>query len=200
MGMPTLFLWQKGAGGMGGKLRLEQDRQLVYESVPADCAHTLVSAGIPKCSSNLSVYLQQGGGMDTASGSNDFTIGHAVIDADHAIIMDIIQQIHEGVLKNSKSNVMSTLFTHLFDYSAMHFLREELLMEKINCPLRKEHFSEHIKLMDDLKAVRRMYEEGSEIVGGVADHVCDLFATHIRMVDVHLKSYIAALGSNERYM
>ena len=138
--------------------------------------------------------------MDNVMVPGDFRIGDPVIDAEHAIIMGIIDQIHNGVAENCDPKAISTLLTHLFDYSAMHFLREELLMEKINAPLRKEHFNNHIKLMEDLKAARKMYETGEAVGGSVADNISQLFANHILTVDIYLKAYIDALGSTERYM
>ena len=70
--------------------------------------------------------------MDFVTWTNEFKVGVPFIDADHQILVDLINQANACIDKREETATMASVLGILFDYTEYHFSREEKLMELSN--------------------------------------------------------------------
>ena len=126
----------------------------------------------------------------TMSWSDDLLIGDPGIDSDHREIVAIIVSIQKEIDNEFDRVRVALTLNKLFTFSALHFVREEKLMNNINYHLRQTHFDEHISIIAKMNEMRNIFERDGAVDIDVANKLCILFFSHIRQFDAPLRDYI----------
>ena len=67
--------------------------------------------------------------MDFVTWTNAYKVGVPFVDADHRILVDLINQANACIDKRAESATLASVLGTLFEYTEYHFSREEKLME-----------------------------------------------------------------------
>lgn len=91
-----------------------------------------------------------------------FSVGHAVLDADHRKLIDILNQIYDAWQENSCSLELGRLFDELLDYTDGHFSREESKLSARDYANLDHHHAAHERLRELVMAFRSRHLAGQQ--------------------------------------
>jgi hemerythrin len=86
--------------------------------------------------------------------------GHAEIDSQHKVIVDLLNQVHSAALGSEQLD--GDLLLRLKRFVESHFYREEELMKESAFPALNEHKAAHGKLLKDLNNLIRSFQDGTQ--------------------------------------
>lgn len=107
-------------------------------------------------------------------------IGHALIDAQHKSLVDLINRLHAGRATGMEEEGLRLVLMDLYKYTLFHFGQEESLMRQAGYPELAGHKAEHdafVARLDQLAARARAGDEhlGADtfnwLVGWLLDHI-----------------------------
>lgn len=93
--------------------------------------------------------------------SRDYQLGHAVIDAEHRRLFDLINDFHYLFLASRDTREVLRLLNALVLYSETHFRHEEQLMSEADYPELAAHRDIHARLFETIFALQEKFEAGA---------------------------------------
>jgi hemerythrin len=126
--------------------------------------------------------------------SGAYNIGLPSIDGEHAELMDLINQIHEGLHAHASQDELKKLFQRLTDCASTHFWREEMQFVETGYPDAAIHTHKHEHLMMILSCFQSGVDRTGRAVS-VEDQLGflrDWLLDHIDNEDRQLGNYLAA--------
>lgn len=94
--------------------------------------------------------------------SDKFSVGNEVIDRDHMVLVDLIDQLHEASVGGKADAVVGTVLSALVDYTRTHFDREEKMMADAGYPDLANHKQVHQKLRRQVEEVYDRHLAGED--------------------------------------
>lgn len=120
--------------------------------------------------------------------SNELSVGIEEIDAQHKVLVDLLNQIHEAIQQRQGAEATSEIIERLGEYTRIHFAVEESLMRILHYPDYERHKEEHDRLIEQLSGFRAKLESGKGSVSFELAHFLKVWLTkHIMETD---KGYI----------
>lgn len=95
--------------------------------------------------------------MTFVTWSSEFETGIPFIDADHKLLVNLINQAHTCIKQQEETSVLSSVFTALFDYTEYHFSREEKMMELADYEGVTGHKKAHRYLAQQVADLERIF-------------------------------------------
>ncbi len=92
--------------------------------------------------------------------SPSFSVGNAMLDADHRKLIDILNQIYDAWTEHSTSLELEQLFDELMDYTDHHFSREESKLLSRDYENLDKHHAAHERLRELVHAFRSRHLAG----------------------------------------
>ncbi|MCB1766851.1 MAG: hemerythrin family protein, partial [Candidatus Competibacteraceae bacterium] len=86
--------------------------------------------------------------------SNALSIGIEEIDAQHKVLVDLLNQVHEAIQQRHGVEVTNEIVEQLGEYTRIHFAVEESLMRILHYPEYERHKDEHDRLIEQLNGFR----------------------------------------------
>ncbi|MEO5371921.1 MAG: hemerythrin family protein [Magnetococcus sp. DMHC-1] len=86
-----------------------------------------------------------------------FSLGHPDIDAQHAVLFAIYDQIGHILGNPSENFAMDFIFSGLRTYARTHFKFEEILMDRVNHLDRTLHANEHRRLENQVADIAERF-------------------------------------------
>ena len=124
--------------------------------------------------------------------SDEIAIGHPMIDQDHRILLELINQINNPENAKDMAAVRFVL-DELVNYTHFHFKREEDLMVKAGYPDLEQHQEVHAKMIDVLKALQQRFDQQSESIGSeLSEFLNGWLVSHIMHTDKAYCPYVLA--------
>jgi len=123
-------------------------------------------------------------------------IGHAIIDADHKHLIDIINRFEASPDLAHAEKAARDLFQHAHN----HFGREEQIQKASAYPLCTLHRIEHEELLNKLKTLIRHHfiectpTDVETVVAEMRDLIREWFVDHVLYTDLKMKPYIDAMA------
>lgn len=102
--------------------------------------------------------------MSMLTWNEAFSVGSAMIDSDHRILINLLNQLHEAMETGQSREVLGSVVNVLAEYVEHHFQREEALMERIGYPDCAEHRNNHRQLTDMVRQIRDRWMKGERQV------------------------------------
>jgi len=93
---------------------------------------------------------------------DSYSVGVAQIDNDHKLLVSLINQLGAAVEEGQSGDVVGSVLNVVIEYTASHFGREELLMEKGGYPGLAAHKAEHAKLTARVRDIVARYNGGTD--------------------------------------
>jgi hemerythrin-like metal-binding protein len=121
--------------------------------------------------------------------SDLFSVGNELIDEDHKILINRMNQLHAAVLTCGHEQIRQAL-TALDQHARAHFAREETLMEKSSFPDEAIHRDAHLHLLHALEM------HTGKILGGKAGQAEEIFQTLKNWVQEHIVTLDRSLATH----
>jgi hemerythrin-like metal-binding protein len=123
------------------------------------------------------------------------TVGVAKLDRQHQGLFDIMNQLHEGMLRGRGSDVLGSAITNLTQYTKVHFGEEESLLRSHGYPRLAEHLKMHETFRNKLAELDGHFKAGTAAIAvSTIDFLRDWLARHILAVDAEYKEFLNAKG------
>lgn len=97
--------------------------------------------------------------------SDELSVGIFEIDAQHQILVDLLNEIHEAIREGRTVEATKGIVNRLDEYTRVHFAVEECLMRILNYPEYERHKEEHDKLIVQLTDLHGKLEKGKGAIG-----------------------------------
>lgn len=92
--------------------------------------------------------------MAALAWSEAYGVGNAMLDSDHRILINLLNQLHDAAETGQSREVVGTVVNVLAEYTEHHFRREEGLLAAAGYPRLEEHRAAHRELEDKVRALR----------------------------------------------
>ena len=127
--------------------------------------------------------------------SNELSVGIEEIDAQHKVLVDLLNQIHEAIQQRRGAEVTNQILERLGEYTRIHFAVEESLMRIMHYPEYERHKVEHDKLIAQLNSFRTKLVSGKTSISFDLAHFLKLWLTkHIMETDKYYVPYFLGQG------
>jgi hemerythrin len=126
----------------------------------------------------------------------EYSVGVPIIDEQHKIIFQQINQLYDAVEKEDLSKALKHAFSILEEYEMTHFNMEEELMNKMDFPGLREHKQHHEQFKRQIREIMLEYENGSLIQFAVLlDFLKRWWEEHIITEDQQYAPYAKNISS-----
>lgn len=131
--------------------------------------------------------------------SDELSVGIEEIDAQHRVLVDLINEMHEAIHQRQGSKVVQDVLDKLVDYTRIHFAVEESLMRILNYPGYEEHKEQHEELMQHVYDLQEKVATGKTSIGFELMHFLKIWLTkHIMETDKEYTPYFLAAGAKPK--
>lgn len=123
---------------------------------------------------------------------SDFSVGVDRLDADHIVLISLINHIHEVGQSASDETAMARILEVLIEQARTHFRREEELLEKWDYPDLDAHIKHHQILMEQLKELHQecLRYHGAETIEEIIKLLGLWLEEHILKVDKRYRPFL----------
>ncbi len=83
-----------------------------------------------------------------------FTLGIPMVDAQHQMYFDMLNQLYEGVVKGAEASALARAHADIRSYAAKHFADEEHFLSAVGYPHLAEHACQHRKFLERVEAAQ----------------------------------------------
>lgn len=123
--------------------------------------------------------------MEKLKWNNIYETGIDVIDFQHKILIERINDLIELLNKNETQENLFPLFIFLEDYTNYHFDTEEQFFNSFNYTEKEKHLEEHEEFKEKIKNLKLKYNEDLEkIDDNLLDFLIDWLTNHIVGTDM----------------
>lgn len=122
--------------------------------------------------------------------ADDMVIDGGVIDRDHRLLVDLVNELHTATSQGAGRTVVASILQRTVDSTREHLAREEELMARMGFPNLEMHKQGHQAFMESLHHLQRRLENGSITVASQLSSVMrDWLSLHIRRNDKELLKF-----------
>ena len=118
--------------------------------------------------------------------SDALNTGNRAIDVQHKYLVDIINELAEAIETGSATQNIKKIIHLLQYYTEWHFGREELCMDRFQCPVAAANKAAHGTFIETFLAFRKEYETSGgneDIAMRMYKTLTDWLVSHIMKVD-----------------
>ena len=124
--------------------------------------------------------------------TNDYSVGVEALDADHIMIVSLMNHIDDLKQDGSEEEAVGTVVKVLLDVAHSHFRREEGFLKKYDYPEFERHWHEHRVLEEQLEELRAAYARTPD--PDISQEILELLnfwlVEHILRVDMRYKGFL----------
>ena len=135
-----------------------------------------------------------------------YSIGVPEADEDHRQLIELINELHEAVVRDRHSDTIGaavdeletvlSVLDELLAYGAQHFQVEEDLMLRFAYPDYEKHKEAHAVLADTVQTYRREFDEGEAVVSmEIVRFLKTWLEAHILDMDRKLGDFLKQRGA-----
>ncbi len=122
-------------------------------------------------------------------------VGVAQIDAQHAALIDLVNQLHQAMGRGDDRDTLDSIISELIEHTQAHFAYEEQLMAETEYPLYQSHKAAHEKLLQHISALAAQFRGGDLLLSFAVMMDLKAWATiHIERSDLPLGVYLSEKG------
>ncbi|MBE9504341.1 MAG: hemerythrin family protein [Proteobacteria bacterium] len=96
--------------------------------------------------------------------SDRFSVKNEKMDDQHKRWIEIINSLHESLMKSSGMETLEKVFQDVLDYTAFHFYEEEKLLEEMNYPHLYDHKVIHENFKEKMEKLKDEFMSGGIIL------------------------------------
>jgi hemerythrin len=131
--------------------------------------------------------------------SDDLSVGVEEIDAQHKVLVGLVNEMHEAIHKRHGSDVVREILGKLADYTRIHFAVEESLMRILGYPGYEEHKAQHEELLHHVVELTQKVDAGKTAIGFELMHFLKVWLTkHIMESDKQYSDHFLSAGATPK--
>jgi hemerythrin len=96
--------------------------------------------------------------MDWIGWDERYATGHAGMDHGHKKLMDLINQLADGMENDESKESCSNILAQFIEQASIHFAHEEQLMDRLQYPRAAEHKAVHATMLNDVLGFKASYD------------------------------------------
>ena len=96
--------------------------------------------------------------MDWIGWDERYATGHAGMDHGHRQLMELINQLADGMENNESKEFCSNTLAQFIEQASIHFGHEEQLMDRLQYPKAAEHKKVHATMLSDVLGFKASYD------------------------------------------
>ena len=115
--------------------------------------------------------------------------GVKLVDIQHKYLIHIINELAEAIEMGAAGSAVGRMIVLLKEYTVWHFGREELCMDRFQCPAADGNKNAHALFIKTFEAYQKEFREhggGEEIALRMHRTLTDWFVGHIKGTDTQL--------------
>ncbi len=116
--------------------------------------------------------------------------GVKLVDVQHKYLIDIINELAEAIEQDKAASTIGEILNLLQYYTEWHFEREELCMNRYQCPVAAANENAHGQFIETVKAYREEYRR----IGGTGDIALRIYKTLTEWLVKHIQGVDCQLG------
>lgn len=89
--------------------------------------------------------------------SKEYSVNHAIIDYDHQMLINIINQLQASIDQKATRQRVGGIIESLVKYIETHFAREEQIMRDCNFDDFEAHVAKHREIEKTVRDIQMMY-------------------------------------------
>ncbi|HWT64510.1 MAG TPA: bacteriohemerythrin [Terracidiphilus sp.] len=122
------------------------------------------------------------------------SVGVKALDDDHKKLVDMINELLDGILKNRRQETLHKVLDNLIQYTRLHFAREESYFVRTGYPNAAQHIQQHRALVQQVTGLQARLKAGDSSLLSLElmNFLKNWLTRHIMDED---KSYSAHLNS-----
>lgn len=101
--------------------------------------------------------------MTLLTWNHNCAVGVRAMDDQHGILMDTMNDLRQALVRGCGREQLSELLDQLIEFTRMHFLSEEQLMEQCGFPGLAEHRAEHHSMLAQMLQLAHRVQYGEEV-------------------------------------
>lgn len=126
---------------------------------------------------------------------DDYSVKIPSIDVQHKKLVDMLNQLNDGMASGNGSAQLAPLLEGLVDYTAKHFAYEEKLFKQHGFPGSERHIAEHRNLVEQVIDFKRRYEAGQATINmQLLKFLKDWLVMHILGSDKEYSNHLVERG------
>lgn len=126
--------------------------------------------------------------------TSDLSVGVEASDNDHKRLIDLINQLSDGINRGQGKETVGKILDELERYTRYHFAREEEFFERTGYPAT-EHKQEHRELVEQVVTLQSRYNTGETALAMETLNLLKEWLTmHIQGTDTKYTSHLNANG------
>jgi len=127
--------------------------------------------------------------------SEKYTVGNRQLDNHHKEIITIINSLYTAIKDDVAQDKLRRILRELYEYTRLHFGREEELMRKSGFPKLSEHRELHRDMVARTRELQREELRGDpEVVSETMSFLKKWWLTHIGKVDAQYRPFVEKLS------
>jgi hemerythrin len=123
--------------------------------------------------------------------SDQFELGIEVIDQQHRMIMDYVNQLDEARASGQSHKEIGKLIKKLVDHTIFHFGFEEDLQEKVGYPYLAPHKRSHALIAKHISEFQARFENGDDVSKEIDGMLANWLFDHLKHDDA---DYVGAVN------
>lgn len=131
--------------------------------------------------------------MPMAPWSSQFETGIELIDAQHRMLFDSLNELDAAVAEGTCAQKVEEGLARIARQSIRHFQSEETHMKALAYPARVRHAEEHHHLILQVRSIQYLQAKGEAVTTEVTEFLTDWFDHHIREADMDYVAYAKVL-------
>lgn len=130
--------------------------------------------------------------------SEAYGVGNAMLDSDHRILINLLNQLHDATETGQSREVVGTVVNVLLEYTEHHFRREEALLTQAGYPEQIAHEAKHRELEAHVRAIRDQWAGGDRKALGeeVLEFLKKWLTDHILGADKSYRPWVEGIAEN----
>jgi hemerythrin len=124
---------------------------------------------------------------------DEFSVKIPAIDGQHKRIIELMDELFEGIRENREDVIITEVLDDLSQYSERHFGLEAKLFRKFDYQKAKAHLAEHQLFLDRIAKLReevKVNAQGASVA--TLDFLREWFQEHMVKIDSDYSSYFAS--------
>lgn len=119
-----------------------------------------------------------------------FELGHARIDAEHKMFLELIVEFQESIARGDDRQRQARILNEIGKCAEFHFVSEENLMTDCAFPEREAHTRQHARLLSELNDMGWRFRSNQAEAQDVFEFLFQWFALHITSEDRKLVGHL----------
>ncbi len=124
------------------------------------------------------------GNMAIVEWSDSLSVKVREIDLQHKKLVQLVNDLHEAMLKKETKNVLGSIIQELANYTVEHFATEEKYFDKFGYPETEQHKKEHKEFVQQVVDFQKGFESGKILLSmKIMKFLKDWLVNHIMGTD-----------------